>query len=717
MTNIKNRNLIVTETFDEFSLATEDMDFSVEDLVAYVNSVTNVFYWLNVESVWGRLGFVWDKYDSSTRQGYGHFVHTTIPFSVIPSLPDGERIVEMNGNMISTLNTSDIILLRSNWENLNRINAINGTKNLVADLTGAPLSHMIEDRTQNHQSISRLCLVNYGTLYLKADFSNCEKDGNATWFSVCGNGGTFIVDDNNKYLNIPAKKTDTGSHNSDNYKGTIYWKGEGPFKFDYIWRDFGIDFDEVGYYNSYCYDTSEYFYHYSGSDTGYKLKADSNSYFIPNTTTKTIINGNEFFSWHDFYINLGEAVESVDITLDCSSSSIVVLSQLINRGNSDYTEINSDHRHSINPVQFIGNVTEIDYYNPFIIVDGAWPEYDAELASKVIDSSKSALIYCPRFVNKIVKCPYNIDVTNRNYFSVYLRSTTSYMLYDKVDDSCNKAYEGKGQELDDSYDHDIFTYNMLPTFTGMHRFKMLELYLIPDTTRYGTNISWDWGEETIVSRKGRVFSAIPSVEADIIYLHGAYVPSNCKIKANKLNLYDCCFGSSNSKSIYFYTTQEKPYYTGSNLNLSFTYCVNKGDIDLIEFESLDDSVLNASNINTLDMIPGEGKTYLQPFVLTTGSIYIIKITDYVNRYFNPSYIFIKSGISLTFEYTDQTGTYWTIANVKRLIHSIKKVDGNTNTGTITLVDWMYDALVSDDPNFEEYVGVTLGYRLLRTIIT
>lgn len=54
------RNLTISKTFDDFALDTTRIDFDIEDLVSYCEAVTNVLYWINIESVWGPIGFEWD---------------------------------------------------------------------------------------------------------------------------------------------------------------------------------------------------------------------------------------------------------------------------------------------------------------------------------------------------------------------------------------------------------------------------------------------------------------------------------------------------------------------------------------------------------------------------------------------------------------------------------------------------------------------------------
>ena len=109
---VDNRNLVVVDTFDEFSNKVDKLDFEVEDIVALVTSLANTFYWLNVESVWGPIGFTWSKVDD-----YGVFNKTTIPFTIIPKLPDGHRIKQFN-NTFNNISSNYIEVKKSDWSNL-----------------------------------------------------------------------------------------------------------------------------------------------------------------------------------------------------------------------------------------------------------------------------------------------------------------------------------------------------------------------------------------------------------------------------------------------------------------------------------------------------------------------------------------------------------------------------------------------------------------------
>ena len=95
--DIKPKYLVFGQLFDDFSNATDKINFDEEDLCSYVDSLSSTFYWLNTESIWGPIGFQWTSYDNKTKKGYGLFNTTTIPFTVIPRIPDSYRHTSLIG--------------------------------------------------------------------------------------------------------------------------------------------------------------------------------------------------------------------------------------------------------------------------------------------------------------------------------------------------------------------------------------------------------------------------------------------------------------------------------------------------------------------------------------------------------------------------------------------------------------------------------------------
>lgn len=79
--------LVLGTTFDDFSIATQNIDNSIEDLCSYIINDTNNYYFLNLESIWSKIGFQWIVYND-----YGHFTKSNIPFTIIPIIPDANRL-------------------------------------------------------------------------------------------------------------------------------------------------------------------------------------------------------------------------------------------------------------------------------------------------------------------------------------------------------------------------------------------------------------------------------------------------------------------------------------------------------------------------------------------------------------------------------------------------------------------------------------------------
>lgn len=85
--DITPKCLVLGTTFNDFSIATQKIDNSIEDLCSYIINDTNNYYFLNLESIWGKIGFQWIVYND-----YGHFTKSNIPFTIIPVIPDADRL-------------------------------------------------------------------------------------------------------------------------------------------------------------------------------------------------------------------------------------------------------------------------------------------------------------------------------------------------------------------------------------------------------------------------------------------------------------------------------------------------------------------------------------------------------------------------------------------------------------------------------------------------
>lgn len=111
VSDLKPKHLVLGQEYDDFSKATDRVDFSKEDLACQVVGLTSVYYWINTESVWGPLGFVWDVYNE-----YGHFSKSTIDFNYIPKIPDSHRHATLKGTF-NTINRN-LIFLDSGWNHI-----------------------------------------------------------------------------------------------------------------------------------------------------------------------------------------------------------------------------------------------------------------------------------------------------------------------------------------------------------------------------------------------------------------------------------------------------------------------------------------------------------------------------------------------------------------------------------------------------------------------
>lgn len=110
-----SRNLNVVEVFEDFALDTQVMDFDIEDLVDYVKENADVFYWLNIESIWGRCGFIWDVYENK-----GHFNNTSIKFNTLPRIPDPHRIKTLR-DMFKKLSGGTYYINDNDWDNITEL--------------------------------------------------------------------------------------------------------------------------------------------------------------------------------------------------------------------------------------------------------------------------------------------------------------------------------------------------------------------------------------------------------------------------------------------------------------------------------------------------------------------------------------------------------------------------------------------------------------------
>lgn len=469
--HIDTRNLVVCNTFDEFTNKLEQIDPNVEDIVGYITSLSQVIYGLTVESLWGMLGFTWDntstlegvpynekriehieangdnidynqkdaawKIAHAVTKGYGHFNTTTIPFTLIPTIPDGYRITEFR-NTFNLIGSGYIEVQKSDWSNLTEINyLIPAGKSINIDITGANLS-----------SNSKVIIDNVGggynagswrhTVYIKGNLHNCtngvfEYSGSA-WDRNWDRHHTILLDDENKELDIPMSLAACNV-------------------FYYINKEKTFDIANWIYKNT-----------DSPVNLQYNLYAASGKYYIDNALTNKIWNGTNsalrIFSYATSKIRpqdftgvikivdpIAEEVIPLNITVDCTEDGVVREDRLcgltVEPGNFDHTNgiynnIYTYDTQVFEPIKYIGIPTSITMWNPFCLVkdDNSWPTYSQSIINKLTKFDGNTQYIPGTNTNGINQgyfmygaylyiskpSPYTIDCTNIKYLNLFERA-------------------------------------------------------------------------------------------------------------------------------------------------------------------------------------------------------------------------------------------------------------------------------------------------------
>ena len=442
MRKIDNRNLIVVSEFDEFAQATENMDFSVEDLVAYITNISQVFYWLNVESVWGRMGFVWDHLENN--KGYGHFVTTQIPFTVIPSLPDGERITEMQQNFLSS--TSVNTILKSNWANLNHVYLqFSGTLN--ADFTGAPLINT-----------TRVLSNSSSRIYMKADFSQNDK--------IQEIRGTWILDDDNKYLNVCSHLSSRVTTTTYYPGGKIQWNGEGPFKLEYVFRDI----DSLSFIGGVVKPISD-IYAYSNVRPCIDVTAVSHAYDL------LVFNDTDDQSINAHFAYRGYAIADATVPVYINYKTLQSNTRLNPSNYSIPAYSSTSYIASIISYDDTSKYSAITYYYYCPYIEDSWPNWIDGMENKLTDYTGSYIFYAPYFAVKPLPFPYTVDVKGLTHINVnWSNRYCSYRLSFSRVTQYGMNFENKNQEILERYED--FNIEYLGTFHYPYRndFKTRYLY-------------------------------------------------------------------------------------------------------------------------------------------------------------------------------------------------------------------------------------------------
>lgn len=127
LSEIIPKYIVLNKSYDDFAKDTEQIDYETEDFLSQVTDITSVLYTNSLESIWGFLGFVWDEFNVK-----GHFNTISMPFSIIPQIPDAYRLKEFPDNMFEAIKSTDIEMLDSNFTNVTKVGYIaNNNKHFI----------------------------------------------------------------------------------------------------------------------------------------------------------------------------------------------------------------------------------------------------------------------------------------------------------------------------------------------------------------------------------------------------------------------------------------------------------------------------------------------------------------------------------------------------------------------------------------------------------
>lgn len=662
MAHTENRNLVVCETFDDFAEKVDGIDFDVEDIVGLVTSLANVFYWLNVESVWGPLGFTWTKTDD-----YGVFNTTTVPFTIIPKLPDGERIRQLNGTF-NNIASDTIDLRRSNWENLYSLNNPWQDKIVKADLTGAKLTYVnnllyrskpVEDATD------------IKGLYIKADFSGVSYlNGNTGYIYLKSElnitfkkGWAFIhIDDENKGLNAP------------HCNGcALWWSGEGEFKLEYFFREEGLQNYNSG--SSICV------YSENGKMTLTNV-ANSRIKLIGNRFD----NSTEREASTDFYPRDDET--PMELTIDGRINPVIQINGWTTPLAGSYYAAT----YYMKPIKLV-NYDSIDWINPYYLLKDEWPELPEEELEKWEDSKNSS--FMPYLmINNLelaMNCPYTIDVSKRQYLNMLNCSVyRGYIAYGYTKEDWIAA----GAESVTIDSNTLVIADIFPTITGFDH--TLDLITFPSKGLLSTG------------NRGIVFWKLPNCTMrtkEMASMTGFYMGENTVIECSTFKA-DWAYTSiimHDTDTIHWrlFPNDEGKISARSLMSNYGCYVVNAtGDMNFIELETHDEAVLKASLINTFCST----KCNYKHDIVICNFPQTVGLSTYDTITIESEFIYLyATNVSITCR--EGKTSYET---VKKLIDGLVKDDSGT-AHSVTLNSWIYSQLTDDE---KSHIVNDLGYTLV-----
>lgn len=679
-----NRNLVVCKDFDEFSTNVEKMDLDVEDIVGLITSICNVIYWINIESIWGILGFTWKNIDD-----YGIFNYTTIPFSIIPKVPDGERIKSFK-NTFNNISSNYIEIQKSNWTNLYSLNNPWQNHFVKADLTGATITYVnnlcyFTSRTTEYPENSH-------GVYIKADLSNVDTlhgrtgtacDGTNNSYKY-GNGIQFIcLDDDNKGLNAPTC--------NDCW---LYWNGAGPFKLNYFFRDEAIN----------------------SLTSWVVIYSENQQYEITNIANSKIkIIGNKYSNWDDLDKNHSiyptEDMTKIQLTIDGSVNPKIQLYMYYNtrlwHSSGSYNGYWFDN---IN----LTNYNSIDVINPYYLLEDEWPTLPDQL-NKWEDSSNSA--FYPYLMVKnpttLTKCKdaYTLNIKGRRWLSIF-REWCSNLTSDDFSD-CTTTLTRKSDQKEYKVIDILPTVNWsesdlvrlllpTPTLSGIW-------YCLPNTTFKvkNFNCSGYYIQENTIIKTGfcETFPSYTSVIWD------SYNKTHWKIvPLTHQDRYELGWEKSdvNTDKLSISVGSMKEYY-GVNVINNTESELNCTEID---DSCKKDEVWHNAYINTWNLI--ELSNYITSFkhdLVVCGDLTCSIYPSLIHNSkitIDSSYIYLYCNLSITVK--NEENSTMDYSEMKKFISSLQKLEEGTEY-TVTLKKWIFDKLTDN----EKQEILNKGYTLIEEI--
>lgn len=581
-----SKNLVIVKTFDDFSQKLGDIDFDIEDIAALVTDLNNVLYGSNIESIWGSIGFTW-----TVMNNRGVFNKTTIPFSIIPRVPDGERIQEFN-NTFNNISATKFEVVKSNWKNLrNLYNLCPNGKQMTVDFTDAPL-----DGTTRYLISAN---STQGTsLYIKGNFKNATITGGNVAFgqrhSYVENSPELIIDDNNKYLNFPLDSSTTPPYLYGCY---THWKGTGPWKSEYMWYNIDGEY-EIG---------QNY------------IKSDNNQYYI--TLAKGTNNQRICDRPQEIIRTIPtEEEKGIELTIDCTYNKDVRLSEIFNPMRVDTQHGSSISNNSFIPykvdsLNIIGEYNSIDWYMPYRYIKDSYPEFDSDMVSKLVDGGDDdhyCEIYRGVIFEKLLMANnQTINVSNIDYirFFYYFKFLHAPLTEQDIIDLGGIVLKNSdgGFNTRICYALDIF-----PKFDTEHKFKN---FVGPEI---GPHYNYNSQTNNIA-----LFWKVPNVYTDYFSIQGGAIMDNTVIRLsgdNRYRNYTPNYIETFDKIHFIYHPYEDGtvYISGYASNYGCT--IPKGDINYIALEdSVTDEVLKASQINTIVVKPAYGYAVKHPFIICNNN--------------------------------------------------------------------------------------------------